>query len=394
MALFGKFVLASLMLAVVIAQTPTTGLWECVFKCEPDVDQCYYKGICKSGTGVSPMGPCTKSDYDQVCGLGVPFYPQDWMRPAAFYGDDEGECEAGVKKDSGLTCHPDWALGNRSRLEDACPIVEADNWRDCNNKNPHCWWCEMDDMCVDAGKVPETNYDPSCGMPQGQALPAPQPADDSEWVCTYICSGDSVFRCMDSCPDQYAGCDKGQSYQVTSTNCETFIDRIKQYGGSNFDTRTSADVSVSGKGLMMAVQDHLSKHLRADGTLALQISDQDIQGFLQNLEKKGLSTAEDGLCEWAGGGGFCGFIVDNPLTHYINDQIVNWPPAQDLTHSVVDLAHGDVKDAVGDVVNAVNTGVGDIEDVCKKAGHAISNFVRNIFSSKKLSQKQPVDIVV
>jgi len=43
------------------------------------------------------------------------------------------------------------------------------------------------------------------------------------------------------------------------------------------------------------------------------------------------------------------------------------------------VTHGDVRAAVDDVKDAVNTGVHEIEDVCKKAGQAIGNFIRHIF---------------
>jgi len=391
--------------ALAAAQQPQTGLWECLFKCQPDADQCYYKGACKSGAGVSPQGPCNKNDYDRVCGLGVPYYPLEWMRPAAYYGDDAQQCQEAIAADSMLPCHPDaHGVATARSSVSGCPIVGDENWRDCNGQNPFCWWCALDGMCTmggTGGKVAPQNYDPKCGMPPEILVPVvpnkshtsvasfavlPSETNDApEFVCTYICDGDSVFRCMDSCPSQYAGCDKAQSYAATAANCETFIDRLKQYGGESVDSRTSADVSVAGKGIMMAVQDHLSKHLRANGTLAVQIQDQDIQNFLKALEKKGLGKAEHALCEWASAGTagpLCRFVVNNPLTHYVNNKIVNWPPAQDLTHAVVDLAHLRVKSAVHDVVHAVNTGVHEVEDACKKAGHAIANFVHGIFGAK------------
>jgi len=321
-----------------------TGTWECIFKCQDDPTTCRWKGMCKTGSGKNPQGPCTQADYDQVCDGGIPYYPEGWFKKSAFFGDDASSCAEMVEDDEKITCdHP----GGAEMVEEEKIATEGAN----------------------TTAVVEV---------------AAEANDDSMFVCTYQCGGQSVMRCMASCPEQYGSCEeKTDDYQVPASNCEAYADRMKSYGGSDFASRSSAHYSIAGKTLYGAVQQHLAVHQMANGSLAVLISDDDFMKYAASLEQQGLSKAEGMLCDWAtegaGAGTFCKFAVNNPLTHWVNKQIVDWPVAKDLTHSVCELTHGDVRAAVDDVKDAVNTGVHEIEDVCKKAGQAIGNFIRHIF---------------
>lgn len=285
----------------------------------------------------------------------------------------------------------------------ACRKPSSDvGWMDCGDVSKggsdECVWCQKDHDCKPTGGEHfPMGYDPACGEPAaadlGKAV-AFLPAVSSQQLCTFACSdGTSLFRCMlDSCPDTYSGCQRADSYSVSSERCNNLAIYFYKSGGARSSDRQAGHESVASNAMLTVTKKILKQRqsLLQRGVTLDPVSPEEIAQGIAGLEVKGLGIAEEMLCNGVTQGAatdFCGFILNTEVVQWVNQKMISLPVVGQVTHQIATLASGAIKKgeelvqgAVHAVAEAAMAALPTLVDTCKRAASSIVHFALNFFN--------------
>eukprot|EP00438_Fugacium_kawagutii_P005111 Skav212222 [mRNA] locus=scaffold862:162645:164336:- [translate_table: standard] len=278
-----------------------------------------------------------------------------------------------------------------------CPHAPDDAWRMCRDPakggGPQCVWCQDQHTCIASdGKVFPKGFDPSCGDPTTPPLESPEPNTQKTNLCVYKCADDvAEYVCLDDgCPDTYGDCSRAFWYNVAADGCGELGSHTYDSGGEKVGDQTDAHVSINGNAMhQVALALVKSRRLATlKGEVLEDVSVDDIANGIKDLEDKGLSMAEKGLCSWmteGAGSRLCGFLVNSPVVQWVNDKLLNLPFASQVTHQLATKAAGAsgpvakvVVGALTAVAKVVST-AGDIINACKNAAVNVAHTVLHWF---------------
>lgn len=199
------------------------------------------------------------------------------------------------------------------------------------------------------------------------------------------------YVCLDDgCPDTYGDCSRAFWYNVAADGCGELGSHTYDSGGEKVGDQTDAHVSINGNAMhQVALAFVKSRRLATlKGDVLEDVSADDIANGIKDLEDKGLSMAEKGLCSWMtgeAGSRLCGFLVNSPVVQWVNNKLLNLPFASQVTHQLATKAAGAsgpvakvVVGALTAVAKVVST-AGDIINACKNAAVNVAHTVLHWF---------------
>lgn len=290
-----------------------------------------------------------------------------------------------------------WGCGAKCTSYPARGVTSCQNGEfiDQPDCDAYCASASISSSKAEASFEPQQN-DTKAGAPRsfGKTLQATilHPEATLSHLCSFACdSGTSLFQClMDGCPDTYGGCKRADAYQVTAEGCQTVATYFYQNGGQKVEDRTGAHESVAGNALHQVALRILELRQTSDGAVQLgDVTADDLAKGVRDLEEKGLEIGETALCQWTTGGAagiFCGFVVKFPVVQWVNQELLDSPIVEQVTHQIATLAEGAVKavedvvkDAMNAVAKAVTKAATDLVNTIKNAATGIVHSVLNFF---------------